>query len=276
MHYVIQENIFKEFHYETLRKSLERLGLTYTEVRIFPFIDKIVNLDDIEDKSGGYNVDDLPKYQPLDSNIFCFGAIKLARIVSDLGWRPGSMMNSKHDFLVYKDYYGEDLLNHDSQVMKLSEVSNWKSGEKKFIRPTADTKSFSGGLFTQIEWEERMDHNLHNFRSDLFNENTLIQVSSPKEIWTEIRCWVVGGEIVTASTYKIGDNVTYKRVIDEDPIRYAKSMVEKFQPNDAFVIDICQTPNGWKVVELNCINCAGFYDCDMQSLLISLEENFNI
>lgn len=274
MHYVIQENIFKESHYETLKKSLERLGLTYTEVRIFPFIDKIVNLDDIEDKSGGYNVDELPKYQPLDKNIFCFGAIKLARIVSGLGWNPGSMMNSKHDFLVYKDYYGEDLLNHDSQIMKLSEVSNWTSGEKKFIRPTADTKSFSGGLFTQIEWEERMDHNLHNFRSDLFNENTLIQVSSPKEIWTEMRCWVVGGEIITASTYKIGNSVIYKRVIDEGPIMYAKSMVEKFQPNEAFVIDICQTPNGWKVVELNCINCAGFYDCDMQSLLISLEENF--
>lgn len=274
MHYVIQENIFKESHYETLKKSLERFGLTYTEVRIFPFIDKIVNLDDIEDKSGGYNVDELPKYQPLDKNIFCFGAIKLARIVSGLGWNPGSMMNSNHDFLIYKDYYGENLLNHDSQIMKLSEVSNWVSGEKKFIRPTADTKSFSGGLFTQIEWVERMDHNLHNFRSDLFNENTLIQVSSPKEIWTEIRCWVVGGEIITASTYKIGNNVIYKRVIDEEPIMYAKSMVEKFQPNEAFVIDICQTPNGWKVVELNCINCAGFYDCDMQSLLISLEENF--
>jgi hypothetical protein len=253
------------------------MGLGYTKVRIFPFVDKITKLEDIDSLEGGYNVDDLPQYTPPDSqSIFCFGAIKLARIASDLGWKPGSMMNSNHDFLVYREYFGENLLNYDSQIIKLGEFSEWKNpNQNKFIRPTADTKSFTGGLFSHSEWVERMEHNLHNFRSDIFNEDTLIQVSTPKEIWQEIRCWVVGGRIITASTYKVGKDVLYKRVIDDDPIKWAQSMVDKFQLNDAFVIDICQTPSGWKIVEFNCINCAGFYDCDIKNLLFSLETHFN-
>lgn len=275
MHYVLQENVFKERHYDLLEASLNRLGLTYTKVRVFPFVDKITNLEDICDDGGGYNVDELPQYNPDQKNIFCFGAIKLARIASNLGWKPGSMMNPNHDFLVYKDYFREELLNYDSKIVKLSEVSDWEGG-KKFIRPTADTKAFTGGLFSKEEWVERMEHNLHNFRSELFNEDTLVQVSTPKEIWTEIRCWVVGGKVVTASTYKIGKEVSYKRVIDQEPIMYAQSMVDKFQLNEAFVIDICQTPNGWKIVEFNCINCAGFYDCDIQKLIEKLENYFYI
>jgi hypothetical protein len=47
MHYIIQENVFREQHYDMLREAIERLGLSYTIVRIFPFVEKIVNLEDI-------------------------------------------------------------------------------------------------------------------------------------------------------------------------------------------------------------------------------------
>jgi len=58
MHYIIQENVFREQHYDMLEKSLMRLGLNYNTVRIFPFVDKIVDIKDIP--NGPYNVDDLP------------------------------------------------------------------------------------------------------------------------------------------------------------------------------------------------------------------------
>jgi hypothetical protein len=48
-------------------------------------------------------------------------------------------------------------------------------------------------------------------------------------------------------------------------------MVDRFQVADAFVIDVCLTDNGWKVIECNCINSAGFYDADIQKIIISLE-----
>jgi hypothetical protein len=33
-------------------------------------------------------------------------------------------------------------------------------------------------------------------------------------------------------------------------------------------MDICLTPDGWKIVEINCVNCPGFYEGDLQKLVL--------
>lgn len=38
-----------------------------------------------------------------------------------------------------------------------------------------------------------------------------------------------------------------------------------------FVIDVCDTPDGLRIVEINTINCAGFYAGDIQRLVAALE-----
>jgi hypothetical protein len=78
MHYIIQENVFREQHYDMLENSIKRLGLNYTTVRVFPFVDKVVDIKEIPD--GPFNVDDLPDLVLPDNNVFCFGGLKLARI----------------------------------------------------------------------------------------------------------------------------------------------------------------------------------------------------
>ena len=273
MHYIIQENVFREQHYDLLQKSLERMGLPYTTVRIFPFVDKIVSLADIPE--GPYNVDDLPEFVPSEKKVFVFGAIKLARIVRKKGWLPGSMMNDNHDFLVYRDHYRENLLNYDSEILTVGTPQIWESDEIKFIRPTKDTKSFTGRTFTEIEWNEFVEHYLHNFRSEMFNEETEIQVSSPKNIQKEIRFWVVGGKIVTGSQYRLGNNVMYDSYFEDEARDFAQSMVDKFQLAEAFVIDVCLANDEWKVVECGCINCAGFYKSDLQKMIFGVEEHFD-
>ena len=78
MFYIIQENVFREQHYDMLEKSLNRMGLPHVKVRIFPFVDKIAKLEDIPEgvedltvqdfHSGNYNVDDLPEFDPGRNN----------------------------------------------------------------------------------------------------------------------------------------------------------------------------------------------------------------
>ena len=273
MHYIIQENVFREQHYDILEKSLQRLGLTYNTVRIFPFVDKIVDIKDIPD--GPYNVDDLPDLVP-DNNVFCFGAIKLARVAAKRGWNPGSMMNTNHDFEVYKHHYKENLLNWNSMVIKFTDEFKWGLGESKFIRPTEDTKTFTGKVFREVEWKDFVYYNQNNGHTTLLNNDTLIQVSSVKNIHTEIRFWVVGGKIITGSQYRIGNQTIYSEYFEPSAQEFAQSMVDKFQLAEAFVIDVCLTDDGWKVVEAGCLNCAGFYKADLQRLLISLEDHFVI
>jgi hypothetical protein len=52
-------------------------------------------------------------------------------------------------------------------------------------------------------------------------------------------------------------------------------MVDLYKVAPAFVMDICLTPDGWKIVEINCVNCSGFYRGDLQKLVMALEDLYN-
>lgn len=271
MHYIIQEDVFRESNYKNLVSTIHKLGLPYTIVRIFPFIDKIVDVKNIPDFS--YDVDRLPDINVSTENVFCFGAIKLARVASKFSWYPGSLLNSNHDFNVYKNHY--DLLNRDSIIQKFGDSITWDF-EYKFFRPTEDTKSFVGKVYNRNDWEEFVNYSLNNGHETSLNSETLIQVSSVKNIQKEIRFWVVGGKVITGSQYRLGNKTICDSFYDTEAFDFAQDQVDKFQISDAFVIDVCLSDNDWKVVEVGCINSAGFYNCDIQKLIISIDEYFNI
>ena len=91
-------------------------------------------------------------------------------------------MNENHDFLVYKDYYKENLLNHDSKIIKF--------GDKVFFaRPTKDTKVFTGREFDMAEWWEFQDFSLKCGHHTLLDENTEVQITSIKKIQQETLVW---------------------------------------------------------------------------------------
>jgi ATP-grasp domain, R2K clade family 3 len=52
-------------------------------------------------------------------------------------------------------------------------------------------------------------------------------------------------------------------------------MVDKYQVADAFVIDVCIANDQLQIVEINNINSAGFYDCNMFKLIEALENFYN-
>lgn len=256
MNYIIQENTFKEENYDVLITTLDKLKLPYEIVKVLPFIENF-------------------EFKSKEKNNFVFGSLKLARLSKNLGWYPGSFMRDSDDFEVYRDFYKNNLLNYDSKIYKFSDKIDWDS-DYKFIRPCKDSKVFTGKVFTMNEWYEFVDYSLKNGHSTILNSDTKIQVSSPKKIQQEIRCWIVNGDVITSSTYKVGNKVLYKEYIDDDGIEFAKKMVSIYQLAPAFVMDICLVDNEWKIVECGCINCAGFYKANMQKLIISLEDNFNI
>lgn len=273
MYYIVQENVFRESHYNKLIEVMDRMGLEYKVVRIFPFVDKIVALDQIEHEH--YNVDDLPEFTTDRKDVFVFGAIKLARISLDRGWNPGSLMNDNHDFLVYREHYRENLLNWDSYITTFSADIPWMDGERKFMRPCKDSKAFTGKSFSREDWRDFVTHHLNNGHTSVLDSNTEIQVSSVKRIYKEIRFWVVGGKIITGSQYRLGNQTIYDPNFDPDALDFAQSMVDKFQLAEAFVIDVCLSEHGWKIVECGCINCAGFYCSDLQKTLTALEDFYD-
>lgn len=273
MHYIIQENIFRESNYQIILDALERMRLPYSVVRIFPFVDKICLLSELPES---FNVDELKDYDPEQKNVFVFGAVKLGRIAKMKEWVPGSMLNDNHDFSVYGSHYKENLLNHDSLVCTVEESRSvkWSDEEMKFIRPCKDSKSFTGKLFSEKQWKEMADfYGIE--KTELYNAKTLVQIASPKEIQKEIRFWIVGGKVITGSQYKLGDQLLYDEKYEVEAESFVNKMIGIFKPAEAFVMDVCLHDDNWKIVEINCINASGFYKADVCKLLIAIENHFN-
>lgn len=79
-------------------------------------------------------------------------------------------------------------------------------------------------------------------------------------------------KVFTASMYKHGARVVYSDMIPEYVLKFAQDMVNLWQPNHAFALDVCETPEGMKIVEINSINSSGFYACDMGKFVNAIEE----
>jgi hypothetical protein len=257
MYYVIQENLFKEYHFNTLREYLERYKLGYEVVKYVPFVHEIQHKTDRKD-------------------VWCFGSVNMAFAAKKYNWSPGSMYNENHDVNVYGKHYGDNMLNSDGIILKVGEPLPESLPYAFFARPTHDTKSFSGQCFTKDSWKEWIDKVVQDeevFR--LLSKETEIVVAPLKTIQQEIRCWIVNGKPVTISQYKIGSRVNYLNMDhNEEAVIFATQMAKLYCPADAFVLDICLYNDDYKVVEINCINCSGFYDGNMSKLIQALEAKF--
>jgi hypothetical protein len=141
-----------------------------------------------------------------------------------------------------------------------------------FVRPAHDSKHFSGRIFSASEftaWQSAVCNLISQGTS--LTPKTLLQLSNPITIYAEYRFWVVAGEIVTHSLYKRGSQIVYANDVDERLLHFVNERIREWSPHQAFVIDVCDSEKGMKIVEINTINSSGFYAADVQRLVLSLQ-----
>lgn len=254
MFYVIQENVFREENYNKIFDVMKRLKLPYEILKI--------------DTNG-----DIAKLMNKRKDVFVFGSVRAARLAASMEWTPGSFYGKNHDYEIYKEHYKENLLNYDCQLKDIADQITWEPNEIKFIRPSKDSKVFNGKLYTKIKWEDTVKMVEEKYFGVI--PPVTIQVGTTKKIYKEARVWIVDGKVVTSSYYKFNENVAYSENVEPEGLEFAQSMVDTYKVAPAFVMDICLTPEGWKIVEINCVNCSGFYQGDLQKLVMALEDVYN-
>ena len=264
MEYAIQERLFKGDHEERLISVLRRFGFPVFFFRHIPFTEDLIWIKKPEDSSSPYILGDAPS----TTNVMGFGSVSFSHFAKNKGWNPGSFYNENHDYTVYSKYWKDNLLNWDSKIQKLTDDVEL---DFFFARPTGDTKLFKGELYGKDIWNVAVNHAIVNGA----DPNSLVQISSPKNILQEVRCFVVNKRVITASYYKIGNRIVYQKCNDDDILYFAQDMINEFNVAPGFVIDIGRTDNGLKVVEVNCLNCSGFYAIDEFKLVEALEINFS-
>jgi hypothetical protein len=245
MYYVIQENLFKEYGFKALVEYLERMEIPHEFVKYIPFSETLEVKTDRKD-------------------VFFFGSSNAGMVAKKkYDWTPGHFINENFDMVNYFFHYSHSMLNIDGVIahpsMELSKT------DEMFIRPTGDGKQFTGQVFTREKWNEYA-------RDNTSLKDILVVIAPPKRTQQEIRCWIVDGEPVTISQYRIGSRGNYLNMDhNQEAILFAKQMAKIYQPARAFCLDICLHEDEYKIVELGCINHCGFYDANMGKLIDALE-----
>lgn len=262
MFWVVQENVAREEHHETLVNALQRFELPHAIVKVVPFAATLE-----------------PDINP-ENPVVVIGSVSLAnKVVPKKGWKPGAWINENFDFTVWREHWKGNLLNWDAVVSPFNEV-RVDSGGPFFIRPCADNKAFTG----QEMWPDEYMSWYHRLldedgASDLnFDIREPVMIAPLKKIYREMRFFIVDRRVVTASVYRIGGKTVYQEesFIDRDAFTFVTQLVcnippERWVPAEAFVMDVALTPDGYKVIEINCINSAGFYKADVAKLVEAIE-----
>jgi len=256
MYYIIQKNVFKDPRYDVIFEVLEELGLDY---------------ECVEFKQNSNQLE----IQTDRKDIFVYGSVKLAKITADFDWLPGSFYGNNHEFEKYSKGYGINTINYGSYISLFSDRIDWSNKKELFIKPSIDAKVFTGKIFNEPEWNDFVYNSLNDNQNHRINKNTSIQISEPYLLIKEARIWVVGKKIVTSSYYRFHGGIEFEENVEESGIKFAHNMTELYNVADAYVMDIALTYDGWKIMEINCINSAGFYRGNVMKIIKALE-NFYI
>lgn len=242
MKLIVQSSGMDDTNTARVMDACLELGLPYDEVGFMLFANKVIGLEKAE-----------------EGDIF-YGSTNLMEVLYRTQYASGVFYNENFDVRVWAANR-DDMLNVP-EVMTVGEFL--KGTGEVFVRPVGDFKAFDGGTVgDRAAWYDQ-----NSYKGTRFNESELVAVSTPREILAEYRFFIIGGEIFTGSMYRYMGRLS-KRNMDASLMHF-RLLAEKWLPHENVVMDVAITPEGIKVIEFNCINCSGLYDCDEKKIVKAL------
>lgn len=206
-------------------------------------------------EGGVFNRDKTPYVYDKEETYFVCGSYSLTRNVFK-DRKEAVFSLDEYNFEDLMSIFGkENFVNHDAKIINAKDI-DWKE-EEYFIRPLNDDKSFNGGVYNQ----------------NTFKYEGEVVVAPLKHISKEHRFFVIDGEIIGASLYKMNGNLATSHIIDDRVLEFAKEMIAKFD-FPGFVIDIATVDGNEKIMELNCLNASGFYDINLYRFINAIVDYY--
>lgn len=151
------------------------------------------------------------------------------------------------------------LLNCDAKLYEMTEHLNTRFDQDMFIKPSRDLKAFDAGILPKgTSLEEYVIGGKH--QKMYLEEKALIALVKP--IAAEYRFFVVEGEVITGSQYRLAGKGVLNAQIPGNIVDAAREYAKLYMPHDVFTMDLAQTPEGISIVEYNCWNASGLYHTD--------------
>jgi hypothetical protein len=160
----------------------------------------------------------------------------------------------------WADRFGQGYLGHGGAAMPASDVGRaLEGGGRLAVRPEIGLKGFAGGVYDAAGW-----------RGLSVPPGTECFAAAPSDLHGEHRVWFVGGRAVAASRYRAGGGPAVDGVGADLAMAVATELAGGALPLADVVVDVAETAEGWRIVELNCIHTAGWYAAGPGTVLDAL------
>lgn len=174
----------------------------------------------------------------------------------------------------YYNYFGKYLIQQKYgfyPFLELNRLKNWlyevygKNG-KIFIRPDSNDKAFDGEVITN----ERFDCWFELTNSPPLTSLTV--VSEYVKIEKEWRFFIVNNKVITGSQYKDSNCLECDANYPEEAAKFAEEASVSWEASPIYCMDIALTEDGYKVIEIGSMNCAGIYKSDARKIVEAVSE----
>lgn len=211
--------------------------------------------------------------RPGEAVVFHGSLMNADRIARELPWRPGAICSS--DRFACSAWWppaADDLVTPRFAFTTVADLASDgpppEFGARVFVRPDSPLKPFSGRVLERDRISlATLDHGFY------YDDEQLPVVVAPAvEIGAEWRFVAAAGQVVAGSEYlPEGRSAGAPTPPDHEAWRYAADVVARLrQPDPVFVVDICETPDGLHLLELNPFSGADLYSCDRSSIVAAV------
>lgn len=186
-------------------------------------------------------------------------------------WVPGGWCSpTGFDCACYYAHFGPYLLNRRYVMMPGVEairLRDWLYGVlgrdgEVFARPTGVHKLFVGRRVPYDAFESAL-------APTRYDPTTMVVVAEPREIGREWRLVVAGDDVVAGSQYADGGVRAVVPGCPEDVTAFARAVLGsvRWRPDELFMLDVCESDDGLRLVELNAFSCSWLYACDAAAVV---------
>jgi len=195
---------------------------------------------------------------------------------------PGAwgMTDNMHCNNYYSNIPNEWMLNgfHLMTTFGLFRSNPWRYAamlgptvSQVFIRPNNGFKTFTGYVVDLTgNWQQELSSSM---QLTSVTPETLILVSTPRELQGEFRFVIGDGEVIDGSEYRWDNILDIRHDWPQEAWDLADMMAKhSWQPDLVYTCDIAMTKAGPRIVEVNSFASAGLYACDKPLIVDRLNQ----
>lgn len=217
----------------------------------------------------GWWLDD--RWPRRDGHVVFHGSLANAdRVVRELPWVPGAFCaTERFACSAWWPMVADELVSPAHLMTTVAALVRDGAppafGTHVFVRPDSALKPFGGRVLPRESISlASLDHGFY-----YVDETIPVAVTPVVEIGAEWRFVVAGGEVVSGSGYTAdGRAAGAPTPTGHEAASYAAEVVARLSPpNPVFVVDVCETPRGLRLLELNPFSGADLYGCDRDAVV---------